>query len=157
MVDRVPMTRAGFENLKAELEALEAQRPPLQRAIREAREHGDLAENAEYHAAREAFASLEERIHAVRHKLEHADVIAGSRLPNDVSTIGSTIVLLDLDTDEEEEYTLVGAGEEDVFEGRILTTSPLGQALLRRRAGDEFEVQVPKGARRCRVLRLERR
>lgn len=157
MVDRVPMTHAGYEKLRQELDELEAKLPALQKAVREAREHGDLSENAEYHAAREAFASLQERISGVRYKLEHADVIEGNRLPEDVSTIGSTLVLLDLDTEEEEEYTLVGAGEEDVFEGKILTTSPLGQALLRRQVGDEFDVKVPKGIRRYRVVGLERR
>ena len=157
MVERFPMTKAGYEKLQAELKELEARRPELQRAVREAREHGDLSENAEYHAAREALATLEERIRSIRYKLQNADIIEDKDLPDDISTIGSTVVVLDLDTGEEQEYTLVGAGEEDIFSGKILTTSPLGQALLRRRVGDEFEVQVPRGIKRYRVVKLERR
>lgn len=157
MPERVPMTAAGYQKLQAELRELEAKRPQLQRTVREAREHGDLAENAEYHAARDALGALDERIGLLRAQLENADLLDAGRLPDDVSTIGSTITLLDLDTGDECEYTLVGAGEQDFTSGRILTTSPLGQALLRRRVGDEFEVQVPRGVLRYRVLRLERR
>lgn len=157
MVERVPVTRAGLDKLKAELKELEARRPELQRAVKEAREHGDLSENAEYHAAREAFATLEERIRGLKSKIDLADIVDDGKLPDDVSTIGSTLTLLDLDTDEEVEFTLVGAGEDDLFSGRILTTSPMGQALLRRKPGDELEVKVPRGIIRYRVLKLERR
>jgi len=158
MSGKVPMTRTGHAKLQEELRELESKVPALKKAVRTAREHGDLSENAEYHAAREALVSLENRIGAVHAKLAAAQIIDDTKLPEGVATIGATVKLLDIDAGDEEEYTLVGAGEENFLEGRILTTSPLGQALLRREQGEEFDFKTPNGTViRYRVLQIGRR
>lgn len=154
MPDFVPMTPAGKQRLEKALEELESRRPEIQRAIAEAREKGDLSENAEYHAAREALGQLEARIAELRDKLARAQVVDLRRAPKDRVAFGASVKLLNLDTGQQENYELVGAGEDDVSCGRILTTSPLGQALLRRKVGEEVEVDAPGGKIRFRVLEI---
>lgn len=150
----VPMTREGLENLKAELAELEANRPKLLIAVREAREKGDLSENAEYHAAREEVSVIEARIAQLKSKIGNASIVDTSKIGGETVVFGATVKLRSLDDREEEEFTLVGEGEADPFANRILTTSPMGQALLTRKVGDEVEVPAPKGKLRFKVLEI---
>jgi len=148
------MTAAGKAKLERDLAELEGRRPAIQKAIEEAREKGDLSENAEYHAAREALGQLEARIAELRDKLSRAQVVDLRRAPRDRVAFGAEVVFLDLATGERRTCQLVGAGEDDASQGRILTTSPIGQALLRRRVNDEVEVDVPGGKTRLKVLEI---
>jgi len=150
----VPMTREGLDKLKAELAALEARRPRLLKAIRDAREKGDLSENAEYHAAREELTMTENRIAQHKSKIANAALVDESKMAGDTIVFGATVKLVGLNDGEEEEFTLVGEGEADPFTNRILTTSPMGQALLTRKVGDVIEVPAPRGALRYRVLEV---
>lgn len=152
-MDRVAMSPEGYRKLSAELEALKGRAPELHRAIGEAREQGDLSENAAYHAAREELSKLEARIRVLQGQLAGAEIVdpAKTAAARGTAVFGSTVRVRNLDDDEEEVYTLVGPGEADVLAGRILTTSPVGQALLTRRAGDVVEVPVPRGRLRLRV------
>jgi transcription elongation factor GreA len=148
------MTSTGLENLKAELHAAEERRPRLLKAVHEAREKGDLSENAEYHAAREELQMIEQRIRQLKHKISTAAIVDTSKSIGDCVVFGATVKLADLDGGEHEEYTLVGEGEADPFNNRILTTSPLGKALLTRKVGEEVEVPAPKGTLRFKVLEI---
>lgn len=150
----VPMTREGLSKLKAELAELEDRRPQLLTAIREAREKGDLSENAEYHAAREEMSITETRIAELRSKIGNASIVDASKMNGDAIVFGATVKLKNLDDGEEEEFTLVGEGEADPFENRILTTSPMGQALLTHKVGDDVEVPAPKGKLRFHVMAI---
>ena len=150
----VPMTREGLEKLKAELAELEARRPKLLVAVREAREKGDLSENAEYHAAREEMSVIEGRIGQLKSKIGNASIVDTSKIGGETAVFGATVKLRNLDDHEEEEFTLVGEGEADPFANKILTTSPMGQALLTRKVGDEIEVPAPKGKLRFKLLEI---
>ncbi|MCW8128743.1 MAG: transcription elongation factor GreA [Planctomycetota bacterium] len=149
-----PMTQEGLEKLKAELAELEARRPVILLAIKEAREKGDLSENAEYHAAREELAMTEEKITDLRYKISQAVIVDKTKIGGDAIVFGATVKLLDMATKDEEEYTLVGEGEADPLANRILTTSPMGQALLTHKVGDVVEVPVPKGKLKFKVLEI---
>ena len=155
-MDTVPMTREGREKLEHDLEKLEAKRPAIQRSLGEARERGDLSENADYHAAREALAMLDAKIREARDRLARAEIVDPSRAPEGRVALGARVTVRDLDEDEEEVYTLAGAGEADARENRILTTSPIGHALIGREVGDEVEVPLPEGRLRLRVEAIER-
>src|SRR5207237_2411456 len=147
MDDYVPMTRDGFNKLKAEVEQMErVQMPAIAEKIAAARAEGDLKENAEYHAQREAQGMLQAKINLLKTKLARAQIIDPSKLPRDQVCFGSTVTVKDVDFGDEEQYTLVGAGEEDYDKGRILVTSPLGQGLLGKRIGEKAEVPAPKGS-----------
>ncbi len=150
----VPMTKEGLENLKVELDALEERRPKILKAIQEAREKGDLRENAEYHAAREDLAAAEARIALLRSKISQAMIVDPSKIGGDAIVFGATVKLHDLAYDEEEEFTLVGEGEADPLNNKILTTSPMGQALLTKKVGDTVEVPAPKGTLKFKVLEI---
>ncbi len=151
-MESVPMTPEGHAKLRRELDQLEARRPAILETMKTAREHGDLSENAEFHAAHEELALVESRIREVGGRLGRAQIIdSAARAPRDAVAFGATVRVRDLDTDEEENYTLVGPGEDDFLKGRIATTSPVGRALLTRRSGEEVAVQVPKGTIRLRV------
>jgi transcription elongation factor GreA len=150
----VPMTQEGLEKLKAELAELEGRRPRLLIAVREAREKGDLSENAEYHAAREELSVTEGRILQLRSTINDASIVDKSRIGGESIVFGATVKLQNLDDREEEEFTLVGEGEADPFANRILTTSPMGQALLTKKVGDEVEVPAPKGKLHFKVLQI---
>ena len=147
MDDYVPMTRAGFNKLKAEAEQMEmVQMPLIAEKIAAARAEGDLKENAEYHAQREAQGLLQAKINLIKSKLAKAQIIDPTKLPRDQICFGATVTVKDVDLGNEEEYTLVGAGEENYEQGRILVTSPLGQGLLGKKIGQVAEIPAPKGS-----------
>lgn len=155
MDDYVPMTREGFNKLKADLERMEGvEMPAITEKIAEARSEGDLKENAEYHAQREAQGMLQAKINLIKGKLARAQIIDPATLPRDQVCFGSTVIVKDVDLGDEEEYTLVGAGEEDYDKGRILVTSPLGQGLLGKRIGETAEIPAPKGSYELEVVAI---
>lgn len=157
MTDRVPMTKKGADSLKKELESLKKeQRPAVIAAIAEARAHGDLKENAEYHAAKEKQSFIEGRILEIENKLAKAHVIDVKTLPtSDRIVFGVTVHLLNLDTDETVTYQIVGEDEADLKEGKISVTSPIARALIGKAKQDEVEVNTPKGIMVYEVVRVE--
>lgn len=148
MVTRVPMTVAGAEKLRAELEHLKRiERPRISKAIAEAREHGDLRENAEYHAAREQQSFAEGRITDIESKLSAAQIIDVIAIPATGKVIfGSTVAILNLETDETVRYQIVGEDEASVKENRISVTSPMARSLVGKEVGDVVTVRTPAGA-----------
>ncbi len=155
MSDLIPMTRTGYEKIKAEVEHMEnVEMPAVAKRIAEARGEGDLSENAEYHGARESQGMLQAKINLLRDKLARASLVDPSKLPKGEVAFGSTVVVKDLDFDDEETFILVGAGEEDYDAGKILVTSPLAQGLLGKKVGDKVEIPVPKGKMRFKVLEI---
>ena len=147
-MDRVPVTREGYEALKKELENLKrVERPQNIKAIEEARAHGDLSENAEFAAAKDRQGFIEGRIGELEYKIANADVIIPEKLPGDRAVFGTTVLLENIDTGEEVEYQLVGPDESDIDKGRISITSPLGKAILGKKPGDELTLVVPGGKR----------
>ena len=147
-MEKIPLTQQGFDALKRELETLKrVERPQNIKAIEEARAHGDLSENAEFHAAKERQGFLEGRIGELEFKIGNADIIETKKLPKDRAVFGSRVVLENIDTGEDVEYQLVGPDESDIGKGRISVTSPLGRALIGKKPGDELAVQVPGGKR----------
>jgi len=154
-MDTVPMTREGLDKMTREVEELEARRPKVLHQIKEAREKGDLSENAEYHAAREDLSMLEGRIREMKDKISRAVVVDKSKIGGNQIVFGATVKLLSLSDNEEEEYTLVGEGENDPLNNKILTTSPMGQALLTKKVGDKIEVPAPKGMLKFKVLSIK--
>lgn len=148
-VERVPITKEGFERLRAELERLKSvERPENIQAIEEARSHGDLSENAEYDAAKDRQAFLEHRISDLALKLSNADIVNPDDLPSDRAVFGSRVVLENTATSQDVQYQLVGPDESDIDAGRISVSSPLGQAIIGKRPGDEIVVAAP-GGKRC--------
>lgn len=151
--DRVPMTREGYEKEKARLERMQSiEMIEVAKRIADARALGDLSENAEYHAAREDQGMLQARIDMLEGKLARAYIVDRSSLPNDTVVFGTRVRIKDLDSGEEEVYDLVGPGDEDYDNNKILTTSPRGQSLLGKKIGDVAEMKVPRGLLRCAVL-----
>ena len=155
MSDRVPMTQEGYNKIKAEVEHMEnVLMPEIARKIAEAREEGDLKENAEYHAQRENQGMMQAKIIEKKNKLALAMIIDSSQIPQDEVAFGATVRVLDVDLDDEEEITLVGAGEEDYDSGKYLITSPIGQGLLGKKVGELAEIAVPKGKLVFKVLEI---
>lgn len=155
MSDRIPMTRAGYDKIKADLARLEQDEMPILRdRVGKARSEGDLSENAEYHGARESLGMLEARVNVLRDKLSRAILVDTSQLPKDEVTMGSTVVVKDLDIEDQEEFTLVGAGEEDYDTGKILVTSPLAQGLMGKKVGAQVEILVPQGKLRFEIVAI---
>jgi transcription elongation factor GreA len=155
MIDKTPMTSYGFAKLEAELKQLKTkERPAIIRAIEEARAHGDLSENAEYHAAKEKQGFIEARILEIEGYLARAEVIDARELSGDKVTFAATVTLADED-DRRIKYQIVGAHEADVKEGRISYTSPLGKALIGRSIGDEIEVATPGGEKYYEIVDIE--
>jgi len=155
MLDRIPISRAGYEKLKSQLDQMENEEmPKIAEKIAEARAEGDLKENAEYHAARENQGMLQAKINLLRDKLSRADIVDMSKLPKDEVVFGATVRVKDLDFDDEEEFTLVGPGEEDYDAGKILVTSPIGQGLVGKKVGDRTEIDVPRGTLKFEVLEI---
>lgn len=147
-LDKIPVTRRGYEALKRELESLKRiERPQNIKAIEEARSHGDLSENAEFHAAKDRQGFIEGRIAELEYKLANADIIETKKLPKDRAVFGSRVVLENIETGEDVQYQLVGSDESDIEKGRISVSSPLGKAILGKKPGDELSVQVPGGKR----------
>jgi transcription elongation factor GreA len=154
-LDRIPVTRQGFEALKKELENLKKiERPQNIKAIEEARAHGDLSENAEYAAAKDRQGFIEGRINDLEYKLATVDVIATDKLPKDRAVFGSKVVLENVETGEDVVYQLVGPDESDIENGRISISSPLGKALIGRKPGDELSLQVPAGKRSYELVEI---
>lgn len=147
MPDRVPMTPRGAQKLKEQLAKLKEERPKISREIGVAREHGDLSENAEYHAAKERQGMVEAQIKDIEDKLSRSEVIDPSGLSGDRIKFGATVELLNLDTDEEVSYQIVGADESDIDQGLLSVSAPLARALIGKEAGDEVAVQLPSGVR----------
>ncbi|MEO0413084.1 MAG: transcription elongation factor GreA [Pseudomonadota bacterium] len=142
---RFPMLRSGFEAMEAELKRLKGEeRPAVVQAIEEARAHGDLSENAEYHAAKERQGMIEARVQELEDKMSRSEVIDPSKLSGEKAVFGATVTLIDED-DKKVTYQIVGADEADVSEGRISYTSPIGRALIGKSVGDEVEVITPGG------------
>lgn len=155
MDDYVPMTREGFNKLKAEMERMDREEmPAIAEKIAAARAEGDLKENAEYHAQREAQGLLQAKINLIKSKLAKAQIIDPATLPRDQVSFGATVTVKEVDFGDEERYTLVGAGEEDYDQGRILVTSPLGQGLLGKRIGERAEIPAPKGSYELEVVAI---
>jgi len=142
----IPVTKEGKQRLQEEISGLEAKVPHVRKAIEEAREKGDLKENAEYHAAREELGLLQGRIGELRSKLTQAVVVDESMIDHDRVGFGATVELEDHSDGSLEEWALVGEGEDDPLENKILTTSPMGQALIGHEIGDEVTVEAPAGA-----------
>jgi transcription elongation factor GreA len=157
MSDYVPMTREGYNRLKVELEQLELEMPIVAQKIADARAEGDLKENAEYHAQRENQGMLQAKINAVKNKLANAFIVDPANQPKDTVAFGATVQVRDLDFGDEEEYTLVGLGDEDYDVGKILTTSPIGAALMGAKVGKKIEIDVPRGKLKYEVLGIEYR
>jgi transcription elongation factor GreA len=153
MVDKVPMTVAGHAALEAELRRRTGEdRPSIISAISEARSHGDLSENAEYHAAKEQQSHNEGRIAELEDKLSRAEVIDVTKLSGKQVKFGATVKLVDEDTEEEKVYQIVGDAEADVKRGRISISSPIARALIGKGKGDTVEVMAPGGAHSYEIL-----
>ncbi len=154
-MERVPMTAAGYARIEAELRQLKSvKRPEVIRAIAAARDHGDISENAEYHAAKERQAFIEGRMAELEDKVSRADVIDVSKLSGRVIKFGATVKLADEDTDAVVIYQIVGELEADVKKGRLSVTSPLARALIGRSTGDSVEVEAPGGAKSFEIIRV---
>ncbi|MEZ6090238.1 MAG: transcription elongation factor GreA [Pirellulaceae bacterium] len=156
MTGSVPMTREGYNKLKAEIEHLETvEMPQITEKLAAAREEGDLKENAEYHAQRENQGMLQAKIYELKGKLARADIVDVSQLPKDEVVFGCKVTVKDLKYHDEEEFTLVGMGDDDPDEGKILITSPIGQGLLGKKVGEVAEIEVPAGVQKFEVLKIE--
>ncbi len=155
-MEKVPMTAAGYAALDAELKKLKmTERPAIIQSIAEAREHGDLSENAEYHAARERQSFVEGRIKEIEGLISRADVIDPLKVAGDTIKFGATVKLVDEDTDEEKVFQIVGEVEADVENGKLNIRSPLARALIGKTAGDSVEVMTPGGGRCYEVLKVD--
>jgi len=153
MSDRIPMTRAGYDKIKADLDQLHTvELPKILERLAIARGEGDLSENAEYHGAQESRGMMEARINVLRDKLSRAMLVDTSQLPRDEVGFGCTVKVKDLSFNDEEEFTLVGAGEEDYDTGKILFTSPLAQGLVGKKVGEKVEIEVPQGMLKFEIL-----
>lgn len=155
MIDYIPMTQNGYNKIKAEVDHLEnIEMPAIAEKIAEARAEGDLRENAEYHACREKQGLTQAKINLLRDKLSRASIMEPGNMPKGEVAFGCTVKVKDLDYDDEETFTLVGAGEEDYDTGKILITSPIGQGLLGKKLGETAEIAVPKGTLKFQVLEI---
>jgi transcription elongation factor GreA len=154
-LDRIPVTKQGFEALKKELQNLKKnERPQNIKAIEEARAHGDLSENAEYAAAKDRQGFIEGRINELEFKLANIDVIDTEKLPKDRAVFGCKVVLENIETGEDVSYQLVGPDESNIENGRISVASPLGKALIGRKPGDELTLEVPGGKRMYELIEI---
>lgn len=154
--ERVPMTIEGYKKLEDQLQRLKSEeRPRIIQAIAEARAHGDLSENAEYHSAKEAQGLNEARVAEIEDKLSRAEVIDPTKMTGETIKFGATVRLIDEDTEEEVTYQIVGEDESSVRDGKISIRSPIARALIGKSVGDTAEVTTPKGARSYEVLKVE--
>ncbi|MBI1261155.1 MAG: transcription elongation factor GreA [Rhizobiales bacterium] len=155
-MERVPMTSAGHKALEEEIRFLKSvERPRIIKAIAEARAHGDLSENAEYHAAKEQQGLNESRVMELEDKISRAEVIDVSKLSGSTVKFGATVTLADEDTDEEVKYQIVGELEADVKKGRVSVTSPIARALIGKSVEDSVEVNTPGGGKSYEILKIE--
>ncbi len=156
MVDKIPMTAAGYTSLETELKhCQQVERPRIIQQITEARSHGDLAENAEYHAAKESQSLNEGRIAELEDKIARAEVIDVSKLSGDTITFGATVTLIDEDTEKKSVWQIVGEPEADAKKGKISITSPLARALVGKKKGVQVEVVTPGGARAYEIVKVD--
>ncbi|HLW90515.1 MAG TPA: transcription elongation factor GreA [Roseiarcus sp.] len=154
-MEKFPITAAGHSALVAEfLRLQQVERPRIIQAIAEARTHGDLSENAEYHAAKEAQSLNEGRIAELEDKLQRAEVIDVSKLSGATVKFGATVTLVDEDTDEKKVFQIVGESEADVKSGRVSVTSPTARALIGKKVGDSVEVNTPGGGKSYEILKV---
>src|SRR5579863_5059341 len=152
---RIPMTAVGFKRLEEELKRLKSvDRPAIIRAIAEARDHGDIAENAEYHSARERQSFIEGRVMELEDKIARAEVIDVSKLSGKVIKFGATVTLEDEETEEKTVYQIVGEDEADISKGRLSVTSPLARALIGKGVGESVEVSTPRGSKAYEVVKV---
>ena len=155
MSDRIPMTRAGYDKLKAEIDHLNSvEMPKLAQRVAAARSEGDLSENAEYHGARESQGMMQAKINMLADKLARAVIVERPKESNGEVVFGATIVVKDLKFGDEETYVLVGAGEEDFDAGRINVASPLAQGLLGKKVGQQVAIAVPAGTMKLEILEV---
>ena len=155
-MERIPMTAAGFKSLEEEVNQLKnVERHEIIKAIAEARAHGDLSENAEYHAAKERQGFIEGRVMELEDQIGRAEVIDVSKLSGTTVKFGATVTLVDEDTDEKRKYQIVGDVESDAKHGRISLSSPIARALIGKGKGDTVEVTTPGGARSYEILKVE--
>ena len=153
LMNKIPMTVEGYARLQEELKRLKSvDRPAVIRAIAEARTHGDIAENAEYHAARERQSFIEGRLAELEDKIVRAEVIDVSKLSGSAVKFGATVTLADEETDEEQTFRIVGEDEADIKDGRLSVTSPLARALIGKGKGDSVEVSTPRGAKSYEIV-----
>ena len=156
MVEKVPMTQGGYAKLQEELRwRQQSERPRIIEAISEARAHGDLSENAEYHAAKEAQSHNEGRIGELEDYTSRAEIIDVSKMSGDTVKFGATVKLVDEDTDEEKTYQIVGEPEADLEKGKLNVKSPLARALIGKDEGDSVEVRTPGGEKSYEILEIE--
>lgn len=154
-MEKVPMTKEGYENLLTEIKRLKTvDRPAVVKAIEEARSHGDLSENAEYHAAREKQGFIEGRLNELEDKIARAEVIDVSQLSGRTIRFGATVTVADEDTDKESTYQIVGEDEADISKGRLSVTAPLARALIGKQTGDALEVATPGGSKGYEVVKV---
>jgi transcription elongation factor GreA len=155
-MEKVPMTVGGHAKLEIELKhRTSVERPNIIQAIAEARAHGDLSENAEYHAAKEQQSLNEGRINELEDKLGRAEVIDVSKMSGDTIKFGATVTLIDEDTEAEKKYQIVGDVEADVKEGRVSISSPISRALIGKEVGDSVEVAAPGGAHSYEIVAIQ--
>jgi transcription elongation factor GreA len=154
MAERVPMTPKGATKVREELARLKAERPKISRDIGTARDHGDISENAEYHAAKERQGMVEAQIKDLEDKLSRCEVIDPTRLSGTRIRFGATVSLSNVDTDEKVTYQIVGADEANIDEGTISVSAPLARALIGKEAGDEVTINLPAGKRTYEVVEV---
>jgi transcription elongation factor GreA len=154
-MEKIPFTKNGLKKIREELSVLEkVERPKNIRAIAEARSHGDISENAEYHAAKERQAFLEGRINELKNVINRSEVIDEAEGPKDQVVFGRTVVLYDVEIEEEVTYHLIGPYESEPEKGKISVTSPLGQSLIGKEAGDEVKARTPGGVKEYEILEI---
>lgn len=153
--ERVPMTQDAYNKHRETIDQMEnVDMPRIAEKIAEARAEGDLKENAEYHAQREAQGMLQAKIYELKSKLSRASIVDPSKIPQDQVAFGATVTVLDVDLDDEEQITLVGDGDEDYDNGKYLITSPIGRGLLGKKKGETAKIEVPKGVINFKVLEI---
>ena len=155
-MDKIPMTLEGKQRLEGELKQLKTvERPTIIRAIAEARDHGDISENAEYHAARERQSFIEGRVAELEDKISRAEVIDVSKLSGKIIKFGAKVTLVDEETDDEASYQIFGEFEADVKKGKISVSSPIARAIIGKRKGDSVEVATPGGGKSYEILKVK--
>lgn len=153
--DRIPMSKEGYERKKAELDRMKHEdMPRIAEQIAHARGYGDLSENAEFEAAVEAQGMLQAKINDLQDTLSRAFIVDKKTMPTDQVVFGSKVRVLDLDLNEEEDFILVGPGDEDYDQNKILITSPIGQGLVGKKVGDEVEVPIPRGKLKLKIVEI---
>ena len=155
-MNKIPLTKEGEKKLRNELNDLRLKRPKIIKAIAEAREHGDLKENAEYHAAREQQGMIEAKIKSIESKLSNAEIIETNKNSNDKTVVifGCTVELLNMTNNSKITYNLVGEDEADTLKNKISFNSPIGKGLIGKKVGDEVIISVPKGDLNLKIIKI---